>query len=62
MTVFPLLLPGAQRSHTFPDTGFVEYAPHELQVKMIVHLSNWISNPAIFNFFVSAKEGESSIA
>lgn len=34
------------------DTGFLEYAPHELQVKLITHLSNWMSNPTVYGFFV----------
>lgn len=43
------------------DTGFTEYAPHELQVKLILHLSSWISNPTVFAFFVNAKEKDSNI-
>lgn len=34
------------------DTGFLEYAPHEVQVKLITHFSNWMNNPIVFSHLV----------
>jgi hypothetical protein len=49
--LFPLLM------LLYADTGFKDYAPHELQLLVIEYLRQWSNNTSIVEFFLDVPAG-----